>query len=118
MSRLKIAGLILVMIPLTILLIFTIGETVGGDASGLQHLVQAAPLVLFTLWAWKKPRVGGWVLLIAAIIVAVLYPWSKPDQPLRFTALTELMLFGPAIAAGLLFVVAARKERDLQHLPV
>lgn len=115
MFWLKIAGLILLLIPLTILLIFTIGETVGGDVSGLQHLVQAAPLALLAWWAWKKPWIGGWVLLITAIIFAAVYPMTKSDQSLRVMILIELLLFGPAIVAGILFLLSARRDKTLQH---
>jgi hypothetical protein len=36
----KIAALVITGIPLAILLLFAIGETVGGDWSGLGHLIQ------------------------------------------------------------------------------
>jgi hypothetical protein len=41
--RLKIAGVVLVLMALGVLLLFGFGETIGGDISGQQHLLQAAP---------------------------------------------------------------------------
>ena len=53
----RIAGLVLVVIPLGILLLFAIGETAGGDLYGLQHLAQAVPLAVVAFVAWRWPGV-------------------------------------------------------------
>jgi len=47
-----------------ILLLFAIGETVGGDWSGLGHLIQAIPIALLMWLGWKRPLWGGIFLLI------------------------------------------------------
>lgn len=51
-------GITLTVIPLAILLLFTLGEVTSGDISGLSHLFQALPLVIIFYLAVKQPLVG------------------------------------------------------------
>ena len=50
-KQLKIAGLIPLLIPIALLLMLTVGETVRGDLSGLAHLIMLAPLVILAIFA-------------------------------------------------------------------
>ena len=107
---LKTAGLLLLLFPLTILLLFTVAEMASGDISGLQHLVQAFPLLILTITGWRWPSVAGAMLFGVGSLFAVLYPFIVRGLPIWSVLLTETFLFLPAILSGLLFVVASRRE--------
>lgn len=64
----RIAALIFPGISLVILLLFAIGETVGGDWSRLGHLIQAIPIALLMWLGWKRPLWGGILLLVLSLI--------------------------------------------------
>ena len=57
-KTLKIVALIFPGAVMAILLLFALGETFGGDWSGLGHLVQAIPIVLGMWVGWKRPLWG------------------------------------------------------------
>jgi hypothetical protein len=103
----KFLGLMALVVPLGILALFTAGEVAGGDVSGLQHVVQALPLVALALLAWRKPRAGGVILIIVAIALAVLYAFNAPAVVPGSTRIVfGAVLFGPAIVSGALFISA------------
>ncbi len=104
--RFKIMGLILLIIPVLFLIVFAVGESAGGDLSGLGHLVQAAPLVILAFLAWKRPRAGG-LLLIGLGALLVLWFLLFTNNPERIAI---VLVFGPPIFSGLLFLMAARRQ--------
>ena len=119
-KQLKVAGLIPLLIPIAILLLFTIAETVGGDISGLGHLIQLAPLVILAIFAWKKPDLGGKILVVIAVLLAIIggapmFLFRATSEEgmgigaLISTMLFMLLLFVPPIISGLLFIASARK---------
>jgi len=55
---LKIVALIPPGLAIAVLLMFMIGETAGGDVSGLGHLIQAIPIALLMWLGWKRPLLG------------------------------------------------------------
>jgi hypothetical protein len=99
-------GLILLIIPVLFLTVFAVGESVGGDLSGLGHLVQAAPLVILAFLAWKRPRVGGLLLIGFGTLLALRFLlFTNNPEPIAI-----LLVFGPPILSGLLFLIAARRQ--------
>jgi len=104
----KIAAMIFPGIPLSILLLFAIGETVGGDWSGLGHLIQVVPIVLLMWLAWKRPLWGGISLLILSLIAA--YSFANPLRGTDWLA-PLLIIVAPLILSGVLFLSAARLEK-------
>lgn len=119
-KKFKIAGLVILLIPIAILLLFTIAETVGGDISGLGHLIQLAPLVILAIFAWKKPDLGGKILVVIAVSLAIIggapvFLFRAMSEEgmgigaLISTMLFMLLLFVPPIISGLLFIASARK---------
>lgn len=54
---LKLLGLLCCGGPLTLLLLFALGE--GLIEEGWGHLLQAAPLVVLVIVAWWRPLVGA-----------------------------------------------------------
>jgi len=104
----KIAAEIFPGIPLMILLLFAVGETVGGDWSGLGHLIQAIPIALLMWLGWKRPLWGGVLLLVLSLITA--YSFANPLRGTDWLA-PLLIVIAPLILSGILFLGAARLER-------
>jgi hypothetical protein len=50
--------------------LFAVGETAGGDWSGLGHFIPAAVIGLLMWLGWKQPVVGGIALLAGALLAA------------------------------------------------
>jgi len=70
---LKIAAMIPLGFMALILLIFAVGESVGGDLSGLMHLLPVVLVGLVAWLCWKRPLWGGILLLAGAIFEAVFF---------------------------------------------
>jgi hypothetical protein len=111
-TQLKIAGMALLAIPMVILTLFAVGETAGGDLTGLQHVIELAPLALLAWFAWKRPFWGGVALIAVALIVTGLYVVFIHGFAMPAVILAVLLLFAMPMAAGMLFVAASRKEHD------
>lgn len=101
------------MVPLglatAILLLFTLGESAGGDWSGLGHLIYAVPIILLMWLGWKRPLWGGISLFFLALLAWVTYSdtlggpgWLAPF----------LIVIAPLLLSGLLLLVAAWLERN------
>ena len=110
--QLKIAGTVFLAIPMLILAAFAVGEMAGGDITGIQHIVQLAPLALLAWLAWKRPLWSGAVLIALALIFTGLYVIFIHGFPLPTVILTVAFLFATPLVAGMLFVAASRQERD------
>lgn len=98
---LKLAGLVLLLVPIGVLLLFTFGE----GREGLQHLVQLAPLLAVAVLAWYRPRLGGTLLIVIGLALAVAFPFLV-DFALGTTLGVIAIFFAPAILAGALFLLA------------
>jgi len=105
----KIAALIFPGIPLVILLLFAIGETVGGDWSGLGHLIEAIPIALLMWLGWKRPLWGGILMLVLSLIAV--YSFANPLRGMDWLA-PLLIIIAPLILSGILFLSAARLEKS------
>ena len=104
----KIAALIPPGLATGILLLFAVGETAGGDWSGLGHLIFAAPIALLMWLGWKRPAWGGKLLLLAGALAALFYSDALrgPEWLAPF-----LIIIAPLLVAGLLLLGAARLEQ-------
>jgi hypothetical protein len=110
-KQFKIAGLVLLAIPTLFLAAMAVGEVfMGGDLSGLQHVLQLAPLVVVTWLAWRHPLWGGVALITLAVVFTALYFIFIHGFPVATVLLTVMILFVPPLLAGVLFVLAARRE--------
>lgn len=110
-KQLKIAGLISVLIPIALFLI-----SIGGDISGLDHLIIFAPFVLLAIFSWKKPDLGGKILVVISILLLiivlapqVLYRVEGGIGIESSVVGVWLLLYVPPIISGLLFIASARK---------
>lgn len=107
--RTRIAGLVFALIPLGILLLFTLGETIGGDVYGLQHVVQALPLALLIWVAWRWPSIGGPVLVGVSVALGGSFLVAMGGRLSAGVALgTALVFFAPSLVAGVLFWLSGR----------
>jgi hypothetical protein len=103
----------LLVIPIVLLLVLAIGEMVGGDMSGAQHIVMAAPLILVLLVAWRSPRVAGTLLLAMGVLLLMAWIALITSRGVHGTeilgyAVAGLLIFVPPLAAGWLLRRAER----------
>jgi hypothetical protein len=97
----QLCALFLLAIPIGFWLLFGIGETIGGDMSGVIHLVPAFLVGLLIVVGWRWPLYGGALLLLFGIAEA-----------LAFSATGILLILGgPLMLSGLLLVVAGLLAR-------
>lgn len=116
-TRLKLAASALLTVLVTVLLAFAIGEVAGGDLSGLQHLLQALPLLLLLAAAWRYPRPAGLALIGVAMVllpVWLLLVFTDRDPALRDIPImrwagTGALFFLPPLVAGWLLFRAGRR---------
>jgi len=92
----KLAAIVLLAVPAVALLLLAAGELAGGDASGVQHIPEAAVLIAIACLAWYHPRTAG--IFLAATTALFFVAW------LLFVDVGELGWFGWLIAVLLLFV--------------
>jgi len=101
----KAISIVLLVVPLVALLILGIAEMIGGDVTGAQHFVMAAPLVVVLLAAWRHPRFAGNMLLVigtgllAAWLVLVVSRGMDRGEILAY-AFAGVLVFGPPLLAG------------------
>jgi hypothetical protein len=104
-GTLKTISIVLLVVPLVVLLILGIAEMIGGDVTGVQHIVMAAPLALLLLAAWRHPRFAGNMLLVigtgllAAWLVLVVSRGMDRREMLAY-AFAGVLVFGPPLLAG------------------
>jgi len=108
MKGLKIVALIFPGLATAVLLLFAFGETIGGDWSGLGHLIQVIPIVLLMWLGWKRPLWGGIFLLLLGFIAS--HSFSDALRGPEWLA-PFLILIAPLLLSGFLLLVAARLER-------
>jgi hypothetical protein len=105
---LKVLALIFPGLTLAILLLFAFGETIGGDWSGLGHLIQAAPIVLLMWLGWKRPLWGG----IFLVVLSFLAFYSFVDElGGRDWLAPFLIIVAPLFLSGLVLLGAAWLEQ-------
>jgi peptidoglycan/LPS O-acetylase OafA/YrhL len=107
-GRTKIAGLVLLGLGLAFYLMFAIGETAGGDISGVQHFLPAVILGALMYVAWRRPLAAGIVLLVLAVPLGALYIAVLVVRDLPLTWALWIAL--PPVVTGLLLVRAGRHE--------
>ncbi len=109
---LKIVGLLPIGLLALVSLAFGIGESTGGDLSGLMHLVPFVIVGLAMWLCWKYPLWGGILLLAVTLFrILALIPelFLRPPGSVWSPSLFLLIII-PAISGGL-FLYAGRLER-------
>lgn len=82
-----------------------------GPASSIMHVVLPGGILLVTiLLAWKWEVLGGTLLALEGLIVAIGYPiLARGRFPVATVVLMVLTLALPPVVAGLLLVADARR---------
>jgi hypothetical protein len=105
----KLAGLVIVALGALFFLAMGVGEMVGGDLSGFQHLPEAALLGALVYLGWRHPYAVGIVLVLLSVAIACLYAVRGPASAgLLFASALQIAL--PPLVAGALLIGAARRE--------
>lgn len=107
-KTLKIIALVFPGLTLAVLLLFTLGETIGGNWSGLGHLIQAIP-IFFLMWlGWKRPLPGGILFLVLSLLASysLIDALHGSEWPARF-----LIMIAPLFLSGILLLGASGLER-------
>lgn len=106
----KIWGEIFLLIPEAVLIVLGIGEISGGIISGLQHFVQLLPLLALAIYAWYRPKTGGYILLGIAFLFFILYIFFF-QFPLIARIINSMLLFGLPVIGGIFFIKANDEEK-------
>ena len=110
---LKIAAMFPLAFMVVILLIFGIGESVGGELSDLMHLVPVVFVVLVAWLCWKRPLWGGILLLAGGIFEAVFFGVTLRGAGPGGVASPIIIMILPLVLGGLMLLGAwwlARKQ--------
>ncbi len=109
---LKITALVLMLLIAVFFMLMGAGEMLGGDVSGMGHLPPVVLIVFMTWLGWKKPFMGGLTMSFLGILISI-YFFIIVNHP-QNKALAMLIMGGPFLLFGLLFLAAALIERSKQ----
>ncbi len=104
----KKLGMAILLLPIGFLSLFLFGEVFAGDLSGISHFIQILPVLVLAFVAWKKPFIGGLVMVMASIVMGMLYALDAKFQ-VATVLLVELFLFLPPFIAGILLILSSKK---------
>lgn len=118
-NRLRLAAIALLAVPAVPLLLLAVGEMLGGDVSGVQHLPEAAVLLGLMAAAWWRARATGFVLIGGAALLFAAWLWwvifVRQDEgdasPLLWIAVAAV-LFLPPVAAGWLLLQSGSRHAN------
>lgn len=105
----KKIGLSLLLIPVSFLLFFGIGEMVENYPGGFIHFVQLLPLIVLLIIAYFNSEWAGYLLIVIGSILGVLYLFNAHFSLLT-VLLVELMLFVMPVVSGVLLVTSSKKR--------
>ena len=115
-TRLKLGASALLAVPAVLLLLLGVAEMVGGEPSGAQHILQAAPLLALIAAGWRYPRAAGLVLF--GLVASLFAGWlvfvvlnRDPGDAIVAWVVAGLVLFAPPIIAGWLLLKAGQPGR-------
>jgi hypothetical protein len=97
-------GVGMLAVPLLIIVVFAIGEGVGGESGWEGHLIQLAVVVALLVGGWFAPKVAGPLLIVTGLLLAVPTLIQAPSVGVISTALLIVQL--PMILAGVFFTMA------------
>jgi hypothetical protein len=105
-QALKISAMVPLGFMVLVLLLFGIGETLGGDLSGIQHFVPVIFVGLVVWLCWRRPLWGGILLLAGAVFEAAVF-WrffAEAEAGAIIAPLVIMVL--PLAFSGLLLLLA------------
>ena len=109
-TRIKLAALVLALVPVVFYLCASVSAVISGaGVFRVMYIVIVLPLALLAVLAWRQPRNGGGLLVIAGVLFALLFLLDiRAQYPIEEVLTIEGILFIPPVIAGLLFLMAAR----------
>ena len=112
-NAIKVAALVPPSLATAVLLLFAVGETAGGDPSGLHHLVPAALFGLLVWLGWRRPVWGGVLLVLAGLLVAFAIAGAlRGPHPLApFLIMVAPLLVGGMLLLGTVAFGSSRTRR-------
>ena len=111
-----VAATVLLGVPAILLLVLGVGEMIGGDMSGFQHVVESAALIALMHGAWRYPRAAGVILVAGAVLLFVAWlalmsaRGELGELGLLGWLTVGLLLFLPPLLAGWLLLRASRSN--------
>ena len=103
-QRRKLFGLAFIAVPVTLFVVFAIGEGIGLEPGWWGHLLQLAVAVLLAVEAWVRPRIGGPALILVGTLLAVWVLVADGEFPGMLAVLAIVSV--PLIVAGVFFTLA------------
>jgi hypothetical protein len=102
-TKKKLLAIAPLLLPVGFLLMFAIGE---GFTEGFGHYIQLAPIVLFAIIAWFKPRIAGWLFISFGTLMMVLFLYSsfERNQPAIANLMVIGIIFFPILISGYLML--------------
>jgi hypothetical protein len=108
---LKIAGWLATAPMAGLYLLFGIGETAGGDISGVMHLLPGVILAFAMVLAIRQPRPAGVLLLAAGVVYFAILLAVMPDDGWAAILLSSPFLVGGACFAAVRLPVESTQKR-------
>ncbi len=112
----RLAAMTLLGVPAGLLLLMGFGEMLGGNITGIQHVPEAALLLVLMWLAWKHAWGAGMVLIAGSVVL--FWAWillvttsGNTNTSTWVWAVTGLILFVPPLAAGVLLMLSSRDSR-------
>jgi hypothetical protein len=102
--RSRLVGYGILLVPVSFLGIFAMGEVLGGDVGGLTHIAQVTPLLLISLIALKRTHLAGVLLVVCSFLLGGVYFLWTGNMPMGTKILIEAILFVPSFLAGFFFI--------------
>jgi hypothetical protein len=103
---LKIAAMVPLGFMVLVLLMFGIGEVVGGDLSGIQHIVPVVFVGLVVWLCWRRPLWGGILLLLGASFFTLTFWRMFTSEDLSAMVAPLVIMILPLAFSGLLLLAA------------
>lgn len=105
--RLRWVGLAFAAAPLAVFTLFAVGEGVAGEPGWWSHLLQVVAVGALAGVAWRRPAVGGPLLVLVGLAFSVLAVVAINDDLLSRLVVVGVFL-APLVVAGALFGLAGR----------
>lgn len=115
---LKIIGSGVLLLPVAVLAALAIGD-MSSNPWAVIELLPGAPLLLLARLGWRRPHLGGWILVGGSLVLGAL--WTVWTRSMVYGSVSDwkldreffagvLVLFVLPLVAGALFLLAARGE--------
>lgn len=101
-------GMAALAIPTLIVTLFAVGEGVGGEEGWWGHVIQLAIAAVLLVTAWYLPKIGGPVLVVAALAFGW---WSLNRADDLVAELSTIAIIAvPLLLSGVFFTLAGYRD--------